>query len=368
MKRNTENQQGFVLIVVAGILIALIGFVALGVDTGVLYSARTSAQEVADAAALAGAFTYINNPDATDPAATASDHALQVALNNSILGKAIVAADVTVTPDVANRKVKVVVTSAQPTYFAKAVWDSTANISVTAIAEASEWSTGSSCAKPWFVPNTVFAPGVCGSECDPAHLLINPSTRAVTAFGKSMYGTEFTIKPQNPSTALSPGNFYAVRFPGASGGDDYRDEIIGCANAYLRCGELYDVEPGNMVGPTKQGVEGLIGDPPRFTWDGDDDSPYVRVSDGKFFDIAENVVVAPIWNICGEGFCPPDGDGKVQGKLRIIGFGIFWLVGIDGNDVKARLITLGSCGPSGGTPPSTGGTVLSFPLRLVRVP
>src|SRR5262245_61891278 len=102
MKRtNTEGQQGFVLVVVAGILVVLIGFVALGVDTGALYSARTSAQQVADAAALAGAFTFVNNPTAVDKAGTATSAAVQVATNNSIMGKAVVAADVTVTPDVA---------------------------------------------------------------------------------------------------------------------------------------------------------------------------------------------------------------------------------------------------------------------------
>src|SRR3989442_4644766 len=61
MNTNTsKKQEGFVLVVVAVVLVALIGFLALAVDVGVLYSARTSAQEVADAAALAGAFTFIN--------------------------------------------------------------------------------------------------------------------------------------------------------------------------------------------------------------------------------------------------------------------------------------------------------------------
>ena len=101
--RTSEKQKGFVLVVVAAILIVLIGFVALGVDTGALYSARTSAQEVADAAALAGAFTFVNDPTATQPA-TAINAATQVAINNSIMGKAVVATDVTVTADVVNQK------------------------------------------------------------------------------------------------------------------------------------------------------------------------------------------------------------------------------------------------------------------------
>src|SRR5215468_3081304 len=63
--RNKE--EGFVLVTVACILVALLAFVALGIDVGVLYGARTSAQEVADAAALAGAFTFITQPTASQP-------------------------------------------------------------------------------------------------------------------------------------------------------------------------------------------------------------------------------------------------------------------------------------------------------------
>src|SRR2546425_705714 len=68
MNMNTlKKQKGFVLVVLALLLVVLIGFLALAVDIGVLYSARTSAQEVADAAALAGAFTFINDTQSPQP-------------------------------------------------------------------------------------------------------------------------------------------------------------------------------------------------------------------------------------------------------------------------------------------------------------
>jgi Putative Flp pilus-assembly TadE/G-like len=120
-------------------------FLALAVDVGVLYSARTSAQEVADAAALAGAFTFINNTKSPQPQ-TASDNARQVALNNSILGQPIAAAGVNVNVDAANRRVTVDVQSTQNTYFARALGLQTADVAVEAVAEASKYSTGSSCA------------------------------------------------------------------------------------------------------------------------------------------------------------------------------------------------------------------------------
>src|SRR5213594_2418466 len=118
MNMNTsKKQEGFVLVVVAIVLIVLVGFLALAIDIGVLYSARTLAQEVADAAALAGAYTYIDNPTAPNLAQLAHDSALQVAVNNSILGQPVAAADVTVNPDLTNRRVIVDVRSTQNTYF-----------------------------------------------------------------------------------------------------------------------------------------------------------------------------------------------------------------------------------------------------------
>src|SRR5437867_10019199 len=103
MNANTlQKQEGFVLIVVALMLILLVGFLAFAVDIGILYSARTSAQDVADAAALAGAYTFINDTKSPQPA-TASNNAVQVAVNNSILGQAVAAGDVNVSVDVPNQ-------------------------------------------------------------------------------------------------------------------------------------------------------------------------------------------------------------------------------------------------------------------------
>jgi hypothetical protein len=374
-KAAPDKQQGYVLVVVAGILIVLIGFVALGVDTGALYSARTSAQEVADAAALAGAFSYITSPFAPDPAAAATGNALEVALNNNIMGQPIALGDVTVTPDVANRRVRVDVTSAQPTYFARAIFGNTATISVTATAEAAENSTGSSCVRPWFIPNTIFATApVCDAVCDPGQILVNTMTHTVTSYGLSKVGQQFLLKPQDPHDAIAPGQFYAIDIPNDLTGDDYRNNISTCTNALIRCSETYSVLTGNRVGPTKLGIRDLIGDPPRFEYitTGPFAGKYERVADGKVFDISENVVVAPIWDTCSlSEFCP--GADFPQGtmvELRVIGFAIFFLEGISGDDVVARLLNVSACGDTtGGTGSGeAGGTVLSFPLRLVRVP
>src|SRR2546427_10676283 len=99
MNMNTsKKQEGFVIAVLAIVLVALVGFLALAVDIGALYSARTSAQGIADAAALAGAFTFINDTHSPQPQ-TASDNALHLALNNPILCQPVASADVHVHVD-----------------------------------------------------------------------------------------------------------------------------------------------------------------------------------------------------------------------------------------------------------------------------
>src|SRR5688572_7944577 len=119
MKEQSRNKdEGFVVIVVAIVLFVMVGFVALGVDVGVLYSARTSAQEVADAAALAGAASFVLQATAPQPA-TATAFATNFAMQNTIMGQAISAGDVAVNVDVPNQLVTVSVTSNQNTYFAK---------------------------------------------------------------------------------------------------------------------------------------------------------------------------------------------------------------------------------------------------------
>lgn len=50
-----SEEKGSVMVIVAGALIALMGFVAFVVDVGVLYLERARLMDTADAAALAGA-------------------------------------------------------------------------------------------------------------------------------------------------------------------------------------------------------------------------------------------------------------------------------------------------------------------------
>jgi hypothetical protein len=364
MKTNTqENEKGFVLVVVAALLVVLVGFVALGVDVGVLYSARTSAQAVADSAALAGASTFITNPTAVQPD-TAINHAQQLALNNSILGQAVTAGNVSVVVDVPNRRVTVDVASLQNTYFARVLGSLNANVAVRAIAEAADQAT-EAIVKPWFIPNTILGtPTSDCNACTAGQVLISGNPPQVTTWAKTQLGTQFTLKPNNPSGAIAPGDFYGIQMPNDNNsGDKYRNNIALNLNPPARCDDSYDILKGNKVGPTKQGVDDLIGKPPRDTFQ----AVGQYVTPTGISDFSDALVAAPVWDTCASSYCPGNNFPNGQASLKVIGFALIFIDGIQGSDVKARIINISACGAGSATTQS-GSAVLSLPLRLVRVP
>src|SRR5689334_2241102 len=103
-----RNQRGSTIVMLAMFIVVLFVVAALAIDIGVLYTARTSAQHAADAAALAGAFTFVNTPSASQPSA-AQNAAVNIASQNSIMGQAVTIAPADVNVDLTNRRVTVTV-------------------------------------------------------------------------------------------------------------------------------------------------------------------------------------------------------------------------------------------------------------------
>ena len=62
-----KREEGYVVVTVAVLGVVLIGFAALAIDMGALYGSRTTAQKIADAAAIAGVSTFVFNPIASQP-------------------------------------------------------------------------------------------------------------------------------------------------------------------------------------------------------------------------------------------------------------------------------------------------------------
>ena len=64
-KRILRKEQGAIIVLTALLLPVLLGFMGLGVDVGNLYIHKTRLQNIADAAALAGAREYVNSQKKT---------------------------------------------------------------------------------------------------------------------------------------------------------------------------------------------------------------------------------------------------------------------------------------------------------------
>jgi hypothetical protein len=80
------------------------------------------------------------------------------------------------------------------------------------------------------------------------------------------YGRRFELKVGKSNDALSPSDFQAWDLPGSRGGSDYRDNISECNSSEIELGQPYSTEPGNMTGPTEQGIQNLLAQDPDACW------------------------------------------------------------------------------------------------------
>ncbi len=101
---NSSDQQGYILVTTAILLVALLGFVAITADFGFFYTSRAGTQAVSDAAALAGASTFVFQATATQPGA-AEEAVMATATQQKVLGKDVQSSEVSVDVDVGNRLV-----------------------------------------------------------------------------------------------------------------------------------------------------------------------------------------------------------------------------------------------------------------------
>ena len=214
LKRLFTNTEGVVAIIVALLLVAFIGMMALVVDMGSLYQDRTSLQSVADAAALAGAQELPRSPSEATQAATDYITKNRADIDSiNILISSTMAANDTITATVNNPD--------SPIRFGSISGASSANVSAVAkarVGSPAELGT----VVPW---------GVIQDEWVP--------------------GTEYP---------LNKDKFGELSFNGEStGGSVYRNNIAIGAN--VKIGDMVTIEflHGFKSGPTIQGTETRVG-------------------------------------------------------------------------------------------------------------
>jgi Flp pilus assembly protein TadG len=389
MTRRTDtessSERGAILVHVAVALIGLLAFSAFAVDYGVFWASRRAAQNSADAAALAGAGAFASDPsaDMTDTG-VAKQTALKIAQVNKIWGAAPsvdVTGDITfpTCPDGAGTCIQVDVYrtnargNALPVFFASFVGLVDQDIRASATAEVSS-ANASDCLKPWAVidkwaehwPSTAEwttdstfdkyqTKGGAKGEIDPAITTPDvyiPPTESDFGTGfhpydaegdyTSDYGLEMELKVGGKDDFdFASGWFSALALEDSKGGKDYKTNIKGCVGITYKVGDELPVntEPGEMVGPTRQGVESdadsLINQDPGAHWDPSLNDGRGGVA-GSAFATSPRIVAIPLVN--------PDIMAEVNKGGRttvpIANIAGFFVERFDDKGVVGRLVTM----------------------------
>src|SRR5688572_12201323 len=74
-RKDPEGERGAVAVMFALLLVGLVGFIALAIDLGAVYSKRQELQNAADSAALAAAQECATTGDCSGASAVATDYA-----------------------------------------------------------------------------------------------------------------------------------------------------------------------------------------------------------------------------------------------------------------------------------------------------
>jgi Putative Flp pilus-assembly TadE/G-like len=301
MQPTRDSERGAILIMVVVAMVALMAFTAFVIDYGVMWSGRAQIQTSADAAALAGAIA-LSSDSATDFAG-AQTKAIAVGTVNRVWGQApnIQAADVTFpacppgAPGLPDTCVKVDAFRNQargnplPTYFGNLVGVGSQGVRGTATAQIFAGDTAD-CVKPFALPDKwqelypvakAWAPTDSFDKYKPDNpnkgsLLASPDLYTAPSQGSNGtgyslpddLGLALTLKSGSPGDAIQPGWFFPVRVAETdSGATDYKNNIVGCNPRPIGPGTQLEPENGNMVGPTKQGIQDLIALDPAAHWD-----------------------------------------------------------------------------------------------------
>jgi hypothetical protein len=270
-----------------------------------------------------------------------------------------------------------------PTFFGWLVGVQDQGVRATATAQAGA-ANATNCLKPWAVLDKWAESSgkwTTDSTYDP---LTKPADSYQAPSGNST-GTSYTLKddlglkiklkvgdPSNSKETFGAGWFSPVDL-GGTGGNVYRDNISGCADGIYAVDGTLSVENGNMIGPTKQGVDDLTALDPNAKWDGTKvvDScvgpPYTCKTKG--YSVSPRIVAIPVINTqdAWDQVHSPDGKSKGAGNMsvKIVAILGFFVEGMSGDDVVGYLCSKPDLLVSNGGSVSPSAAFLTA-IRLVR--
>ena len=238
MKQFFKDEQGNILVFSALATFALMAFASIAIDVGCMLTAKNQLQSAVDASALAGASGLMQNQT------EAIETALNIAGQNTCLNQSITLGMGNIHFPTYNQ-VQVQASQTVDLYFAKVLGMETAQISAMAAAEIGTIISTRGM-KPWAVPDIGY-----------------------------QHGQSVVIKSGSlGAPATVPSFFYPIDFPPLNrgtpvpGANEYMENVMHGSSGFVGVNDIIQVEPGNMVGPTKKGVEYLIAQEPGAYLDG----------------------------------------------------------------------------------------------------
>ncbi len=345
-----RDERGQSLALMAVMVAGVTSMLALAVDLGMLHTARRETQRAADSAALAGAQEFLT---ASTPAAAvgpAYDSAMSYATRNAVRNILIDTTEVTIQVLPAESKVWVRIERQNiGLWFARLFGRSVATVNAAAAAAAMP-ASAAQCVAPFAVPdlwndanedlngnrnwdmgeawNYGNNPGDYYQRYNGPGVTIPPATGYGSGYrnGNGMgitddYGLPLRLKVQDPRNAPVSGFFYPWRIGNNTGANDFRDSIINCNTTVVPTGVPQPLEMGNMKGPTRQGVNGLIAKDPNAYWNASTNT-VVNSAWGNGWMSSPRVKIVPLYS--------PTLIGAIQGGNHNVTFNNFALMFVEG--------------------------------------
>ena len=341
---------------------AFLAATTLAIDVGMFMTARSQAQNAADAGAHAGAVALVRN-SFTDrsPGGPVVTSAVKAALANQVMGAvvSVTPADVEFPTDPKGQadRVKVTVyrTSAKgnaiPTLMGRLFGVNTVDIVATATGEAAP-ANAMTCVKPFMIPDkwieNIDSKGNPDAPWTPDKTFDMYDNKGNLLANNDVYigadqdsYTGYTVANDVGKTLvlragtggnITPSFYYSWKMPGDIGGNFYRDNIAHCNTATIVWGSPIIQEPGDMSGPTIQGIQDLIAQDPGAQWDSS-----CNCVTGSSFSTSPRVFPIPLYD---PAFYAA---GKANGRTadyRIANFLGFFADHVNGNQIYGTITNI----------------------------
>ena len=379
MQRTWQDERGFSMVFVAVGLAAFLAATTLAIDVGMFMTARAQAQNAADAGALAGAvalaFDDFDNRTASGPAV---QNAIQAASANQVMARvvSVTPGDVTFPNDPNGRPtwvhVEVFRTEARgnpvATLMGTLLHRNWVDVRAIATAQAAP-ANAETCVKPFTIPDKWVEKQTGSWDPDDTfdlydnhgQPLANPDVYipsdqpGYTGYNAERdKGTQLVLKAAQGEN-IAPSFYNPIAIGTSSGGEDYRWNIENCNTTVMGFGDPLVSEPGNMVGPTKQGTDALIAKDPDAYWD----STNNRVVSSMH--PSPRVAIIPVYDPV---YYAEGKHNSRNADLKVVNYIGFFIEGMQGNSVMGRITPVSGI-MNGNAGPAPSG---SFPMviRLVQ--